>query len=162
MFARQLWSLLLITTVAASGTHGCSLRKTLTFCSANKIDHWNCGYRQVRWPYYISANRSAMCRMRTGHYVGIPTSRVSVFKLKPVFSLFSRMTQSRLAKLIISLTQLTSTIHVGDQSWLVLHGKQLLLSMIMIVIFKLKLLFAIWLFCRCNNVNILNCFLLVC
>jgi len=42
----------------------------------------------------------AIFRMRTGRYIGVPTSRVSVLKLERVFALFSRPTQYRLAKSI--------------------------------------------------------------
>ena len=62
--------------------------------------------------------------LRTGHYIGIPTSRVYVFQLWRVFELFSRLRQSRLTKSIVSLTQLTLAFRPGDQPGLVLHDKQ--------------------------------------
>ena len=65
-----------------------------------------------------------MFRMRIGNYIGIPTSCSSIFKLEPVFALFSRLTQSWLVKSVISLTQLTSALHIRDILGLVLHGKQ--------------------------------------
>ena len=39
-----------------------------------------------------------MFGMLTGPYIGIPASRVSVFKLGRIFTLFPRLTQLRLAK----------------------------------------------------------------
>jgi len=51
---------------------------------------------------HISANRDAMFMMRTGHYIGVPTGRVSIFKLGRAFALLSRLMQSQLAKSVVT------------------------------------------------------------
>ena len=65
----------------------------------NFVDLWS---RDILLIYFshtlLLLKLNAILRMRMGHYIGIPTSRVSVFKLGQVFALFSQMTQWRLAK----------------------------------------------------------------
>ena len=81
------------------------------------------GYVVQTWSgNYNSANRDAMLSMRTGHYIGIPISRVSVFLSVLVFALFSRLTQ------LVTLIKLISVLRLGNQPRLVLHGKQLWLA----------------------------------
>jgi len=47
----------------------------------------------------------AMFRTWMGNYFGIPTSRVSMFKLGRVFALFPRLTQERLTKAVAIIVQ---------------------------------------------------------
>ena len=60
----------------------------------------------------------AMLMMRMGHYIGIPTSHVIVFKLGWVFALFPHVMQYRLVKSIATINcfpPLTAMVCRDDQ-----------------------------------------------
>ena len=96
-------------------TPGTSLSKILLFPS--EIVHKESGSNQVvnlgEFVHTLLVLH-VMFKMLICHYIGIPTSYISVFKLGRVFALFPRLMQQRLAKLIVIIVYFNSALPTGS------------------------------------------------
>ena len=63
-------------------THGTSLCKTPLLASPNGMRHEECGRVWSTSGHFIQWLRISATCVRMGHYIGIPTSRVPVFKFE--------------------------------------------------------------------------------
>ena len=111
-------SLRLITLVPTFCILGISFSKSPVLTSISELTHEGCGWLPVMW--YITATRCLCCivsRMRMGHYAGIPTRRVSVFKLGLAFARYSHVWCSSKVNFIVRLRSLQRVAEAISQGY---------------------------------------------